>query len=462
MVSDRSKGECAVSSRACAVSEVLVGTLQRPALCALGLSLLLAAEQAFILQIPVSVSGLLPSGLYPEALAVPLAALFSLLLALIGGRLRSLDGSLTAKLVACLSGVAGCALLAQVQRWEAAVAALGLFMLYTTVFLVVWIEKLLVFSSRSLRLTIVMLCLLQLVWDILSDSLGNPLWLSAVFGSVTVCLALVMGSSAGREVRPSCDLAMSGQAAAGLFAIGLTVGCVQSMAMAAGAWGVIWQEAALALACALVVVLLFVVSDPDYSIAVRAVLFLMFCSLALLVISPQAGTGAFLLTSIAYSVLWCIAYLVAIEMLQGVDQSPVRVLGVVGVMLNGGAVVRLALSALAVPIDGPVALGALIALLAFVSLWVLNDRLFSRLVRPSEEEERSLEAPQSFDSLSECFGLTQREAEVLLLFAQGRSAPFIAEKLMVSLSTVKSHIAHAYAKCGVHSRQELISLIEQK
>ena len=411
---------------------------------------------------PASVAGPLPSGLYPEALAVPLAALFSLLLALIGGRLRSLDGSLAAKLVACLSGVVGCALLAQVQRWEAAVASLGLFMLFTTVFLVVWMEKLLAFSSRSLRLTIVMLFLLQLVWDILSDSLGNPLWLSAVFGSVSVCLALVMGNSAGREVRPGCDLGMSGQAAAGLFAIGLTVGCVQAVAMAAGAWGVIWQEAAFALACALVVVLLFVVSDPDYSIAVRAVLFLMFCGLALLVISPQASTGAFLLTSIAYSVLWCIAYLVAIEMLQGVDRSPVRVLGVVGVMLNGGAVVRLVLSAFSVPIGDPVALGALIALLAFVSLWVLNDRLFSRLVRPSEKEERSLEAAQSFGSLSERFGLTQREAEVLLLFAQGRSAPFIAEKLTVSLSTVKSHIAHAYAKCGVHSRQELISLIEQK
>ena len=40
------------------------------------------------------------------------------------------------------------------------------------------------------------------------------------------------------------------------------------------------------------------------------------------------------------------------------------------------------------------------------------------------------------------------------------SLPFIAEQLVLSESTVKSHLAHSYAKTGVHSRQELISLLE--
>lgn len=56
-------------------------------------------------------------------------------------------------------------------------------------------------------------------------------------------------------------------------------------------------------------------------------------------------------------------------------------------------------------------------------------------------------------------GLTAREAQVLGLLAQGRSVPFIAELLLVSQSTVKTHIKHIYAKLGVHSRQELISLL---
>lgn len=56
--------------------------------------------------------------------------------------------------------------------------------------------------------------------------------------------------------------------------------------------------------------------------------------------------------------------------------------------------------------------------------------------------------------------LTERETEVLELFASGRSAAFIAELKFVTANTVRSHIKHIYAKCDVHSRQELISLIE--
>lgn len=58
-------------------------------------------------------------------------------------------------------------------------------------------------------------------------------------------------------------------------------------------------------------------------------------------------------------------------------------------------------------------------------------------------------------------GLTARERDVFNLYIRpGRSAPYIAEKLVISESTVKSHLQHIYTKCDVHSRQELISLVE--
>ena len=46
------------------------------------------------------------------------------------------------------------------------------------------------------------------------------------------------------------------------------------------------------------------------------------------------------------------------------------------------------------------------------------------------------------------------------LLAAGRSAPFIAETLYVETSTAKSHIARIYSKLGVHTRQELLNLVE--
>ena len=59
------------------------------------------------------------------------------------------------------------------------------------------------------------------------------------------------------------------------------------------------------------------------------------------------------------------------------------------------------------------------------------------------------------------FGLSQRETEVLFLLAKGRTIAFIADELGVSFNTAKSHIRHVYVKIGVHTKSELLDLVEQ-
>lgn len=54
------------------------------------------------------------------------------------------------------------------------------------------------------------------------------------------------------------------------------------------------------------------------------------------------------------------------------------------------------------------------------------------------------------------YGLTPRETEVATLTAQGFSCAYIAEKLVVSNSTVRFHQQNIYRKFDVHSRNELI------
>ena len=56
--------------------------------------------------------------------------------------------------------------------------------------------------------------------------------------------------------------------------------------------------------------------------------------------------------------------------------------------------------------------------------------------------------------------LTQREIEVALLIATGRSKAVIAKKLFVSENTVRTHAKNAYAKLGVHSKQQLMDVLE--
>lgn len=53
--------------------------------------------------------------------------------------------------------------------------------------------------------------------------------------------------------------------------------------------------------------------------------------------------------------------------------------------------------------------------------------------------------------------LTRREAEVLRLLASGCAQPEIAEQLVISSSTVASHIEHILGKLGVHSRAEAVA-----
>lgn len=60
----------------------------------------------------------------------------------------------------------------------------------------------------------------------------------------------------------------------------------------------------------------------------------------------------------------------------------------------------------------------------------------------------------------ERFGLTNRETEVLALLAEGRSASYIAEELVLSDNTVRGYVKNVYQKMDVHSKQDLIDYMK--
>ena len=63
---------------------------------------------------------------------------------------------------------------------------------------------------------------------------------------------------------------------------------------------------------------------------------------------------------------------------------------------------------------------------------------------------------------SDRFGLSIRERDVLRSLLKGNTLGAIAESDCVSLNTIKTHVNHIYQKTGVHSRDELIALVEKQ
>ena len=75
------------------------------------------------------------------------------------------------------------------------------------------------------------------------------------------------------------------------------------------------------------------------------------------------------------------------------------------------------------------------------------------------EESPSLRA--RCDALQKRFGLTDRERDMVWYLAQGRSKSAISEELHLSENTVKGYTRGAYSKLCVHSKQELLDMLER-
>jgi DNA-binding CsgD family transcriptional regulator len=66
----------------------------------------------------------------------------------------------------------------------------------------------------------------------------------------------------------------------------------------------------------------------------------------------------------------------------------------------------------------------------------------------------------SCDTLADGFGLSRREREVFLYLSRGYNSPYIAGALVISESTVRSHIKSIYKKMGISSRMDIIELFD--
>ena len=97
------------------------------------------------------------------------------------------------------------------------------------------------------------------------------------------------------------------------------------------------------------------------------------------------------------------------------------------------------------------------ALAAGAHTWVSMSVTSPELIDVVEAAASGEGLPDQHDPLCNEVGLTPREVEVLALIAQGASNMEIAERLFLSINSVKTYIRSAYAKIGATSRSRAVA-----
>ena len=110
-------------------------------------------------------------------------------------------------------------------------------------------------------------------------------------------------------------------------------------------------------------------------------------------------------------------------------------------------------------------LGVLIFVVVVVCSYQLN------IVIDGKETERIVDSVNAlneqrnepvYERIGEKYGLTPRERDVFRLLAKGMARPAICEELCISEGTERTHVRHIYQKLDVHSRDELMALVEKE
>ncbi len=208
-------------------------------------------------------------------------------------------------------------------------------------------------------------------------------------------------------------------------------------------------------------------------------------------VEPNSVEAMFLSTVVqldelfAHLLFWC----VVIAALDALDVPSYRVVGFACAVYAGVSIVWVVLMSRATVVDTTLVLLAAYAVVVFAmranwsrgswaqgasasgSQEVASDS--SNVAAPMEQvvsdeaDEEESDATERLhtliarrcEDLADAYGLSPRERDVFACMARGRTRAGIQEDLVLSGNTVKTHVAHIYAKLGVHDRQEMMALL---
>lgn len=223
---------------------------------------------------------------------------------------------------------------------------------------------------------------------------------------------------------------------------------------------------ALKFACALWLVSVFARRDPHgVSIAYRFALVLLLAVVLCLPILLHGNWHAHVLLDVASFFFQLVMLTVAYQTCIGMALRPSQLFGLTQAVWAAGSLAGIGVESLREGYGAeliqllPFVLG-MMASVAF--LFVFTDRDCVKILASLPPAPRNPQLEDRAAALAQRSGISERELEVVLIVAKGRTAARIAKVLGLSPATVNSHIYHVYQKLGIHSRQELMDAIERE
>ena len=177
------------------------------------------------------------------------------------------------------------------------------------------------------------------------------------------------------------------------------------------------------------------------------------------IVNSLAQLGAM----VANIILWCLLA----DRLNDTKLPPYQLFSISFACINAalftGTVVGYLYARVLAPSDVALTAIALVAIyfLLMVALFLFKDKNLNGMEAQGHTEpvREIVQLPSRCEEIARNHRFTPREGEIFLFLAQGYTVTAISSKLYVSENTIKSHVKSIYQKLSIHTRSELIELV---
>lgn len=220
-------------------------------------------------------------------------------------------------------------------------------------------------------------------------------------------------------------------------------------------------------ALGLLVIPLLSFKMANFAPVYKVVIFPLVVIFLLLPLLPWGTPASSIMALLAYCILAMFVWIALCHIANVRDMSPLIVFGFGWGMQIGGMLAGSLIGALLLTFGSLDAWG--LSLIAFICtcgvfavyLLIMPESLMGSYLG---DAGRSSSRPfyERCQAVADRCGLSEREFDVMVLLAKGRSNPRIQKELGISPGTTNSHLSSLYRKLGVHDKQEMIDLIERE